>query len=99
MNSIFKQYIRENWLLSIGITEDDLSEDEKMDLEFIISGMISLLGKDFSPNNILKVSRIFDRDLGESNILYILETKSKGQKLIIKTLPDKSKKKISTEAE
>ena len=66
LNAIFKQYIRKNWLLSLNITEDNLSEDEKVDLEFIISGMISLIGKDFSPNNILRVLRIFDRDLGKS---------------------------------
>lgn len=77
LNSIFKQYIRENWLLSIGITEDDLSEDEKMDLEFIISGMISLLGKDFSPNNILKVSQIFDRDLGKAIYSTFLKLKAR----------------------
>lgn len=66
LNTIFKQYIRKNWLLSLNITEDNLSENEKVDLEFIISGMISLLGKDFSQNNILRVLGIFDRDLGKA---------------------------------
>lgn len=66
LNAIFKQYIRKNWLLSLNITESDLSEDEKVDLEFIISGMISLLGKNFSQNNIMRVLRIFERDLGKA---------------------------------
>lgn len=66
LNAIFKQYIRKNMLLSLNITEDDLSEDEKVDLEFIISGMISLLGKNFSQNNIMRVLGIFERDLGKA---------------------------------
>lgn len=77
LNSIFKRYIRKNWLLSLSITEDEMSEDEKMDLEFIISGMISLLGKDFSPNNILRVLRIFDRDLGKAIHRTLLKLKTK----------------------
>ena len=66
LNSIFKQYIYKNWLLSLNVTEEQLSDDEKVDLEFIISGMISLLGNDFSHDNILRVLRIFDRDLGKA---------------------------------
>ena len=76
LNSIFKQYIRKNWLLSLNITEDEMSEDEKVDLEFIISGMVSLLGKDFSQSNILRVLRLFNRDLGKAIHSTLLKLKS-----------------------
>ena len=66
LNAIFKECIRKNWLASIGLSEDNLTEDEDTDLEFIFSGMVSLLGKDFSSYNIKKAIRIFDRDLGKA---------------------------------
>ena len=81
LNAIFKQYIQKNWLLSLNITEDDLSENEKVDLEFIISGMISLLGKDFSQNNILRVLGIFDRDLGKAIHSTLMNLKERNSNL------------------
>lgn len=81
LNAIFKRYIQKNWLLSLNITEDDLSENEKVDLEFIISGMISLLGKDFSENNILRVLGIFDRDLGKAIHSTLMRIKEKNTNL------------------
>lgn len=80
LNSIFKQYIRKNWLLSLNISESEMSEDEKADLEFIISGMISLLGKDFSQENVLRVLRIFDRDLGKAIQSTLLNIKQRNLK-------------------
>lgn len=78
LNSIFKQHIYKNWLSSVGITESDLSEDDKVDLEFIFSGMISLLGKDFSQDNVARFLRIFDRDLGQAiQTTFLKLTKSK----------------------
>lgn len=82
LNSIFKQYIRKNWLLSLNITEDDLSDDEKMDLEFIISGMIALLGKNFSQNNIKRVLGIFERDLGKAIHSTFMKLKVKNKNLL-----------------
>ena len=81
LNAIFKQYIQKNWLLSLNITEDDLSENEKVDLEFIISGMISFLGKDFSQNNILRVLGIFDRDLGKAIHSTLMNLKERNSNL------------------
>lgn len=66
LNSIFKEYIRKNWLYSLGRRSDDLTDDENTDLDFIISGMIALLGKDFSKENIIRALRIFDRNLGKA---------------------------------
>ena len=66
LNSIFKECIRKNWLSTIGISEDSLTEDDNIDLEFIFSGMIALLGKDFSYNNVDCVLRLFDRDIGKA---------------------------------
>lgn len=77
LNSLFKQYILKNWIMSIGIKEEELSEDEKLDLEFILSGMISLLGKDFTRENIQTSLRIFDRDLGKAVRRTFLQLKTK----------------------
>lgn len=81
LNGIFKEYIRKSWLLSMGLTEEDLSEDEKTELEFILSGIIALPGKDFSLDNIRRILRMFDRDLGKAikNTLLQLSKKHQSQ--------------------
>lgn len=66
LNSILKEYIQRNWLSSVGITEQELTEDERMELEFIFSGMMSVLGKNFSAESIASFLRIFDRALGKA---------------------------------
>lgn len=66
LNTIFKEYIQGNWLASVGMTEQDLTEVERMELDFIFSGMMSILGKDFSAESIKAFLRLLDRELGQA---------------------------------
>lgn len=66
LNAIFKEYIQRNWLDSVGMTEWDLTEVERMELDFIFSGMMSILGKDVSAEHIAAFLRLLDRELGQA---------------------------------
>lgn len=67
LNTIFKEYIQGNWLASVGMTEQDLTEVERMELDFIFSGMMSILGKkDFSAESIAAFLRMLDHELGQA---------------------------------
>lgn len=66
LNTIFKEYIQGNWLASVGMMEQDLTEVERMELDLIFSGMMSVLGKDFSAESIKAFLRLLDRELGQA---------------------------------
>lgn len=66
LNNILKEHIQRNWLSSVGITEQELTEVERMELDFIFSGMMSLLDGDFSAESIARFLRISDRALGKA---------------------------------
>ena len=63
LNGIVRETLLSQWLQSVGKSEEDLSSEEKTDLNFIISGLIAVLGSENYFKN-AAVSTLSQRPIG-----------------------------------
>lgn len=64
LNRIARETVLSQWLQSVGKSEDDLSSEERTDLNIIISGLIAVLGSENYFNNAAAVSTLSQRPIG-----------------------------------
>lgn len=62
--NIFKSAVSSAWLEAIGLTYDDLTPEDKMDLEFIFSGLTTIIGQTIDNPEALQPPELFRRELG-----------------------------------
>lgn len=61
---IFKESIMSAWLNAIGITIDKLSAEDRMDLDFIFSGLTTIIGQTIDPSSTIQPAKLFQHELG-----------------------------------
>lgn len=64
LSGLARDAIFEEWLKAVGVCEDDLTDAARLDLTFIISGLMAVLGSDRCRDNPLVLSDIVNRPLG-----------------------------------
>lgn len=60
----FRDMITRNWYEILGITPGELEQEEETELEFILSGLIAVMGKVFQMNDPKVVLTLLDRPIG-----------------------------------
>lgn len=64
LNKIVREAILSEWLQSVGKKPEDLSVEDKIDLDFIINGLIAVLGSDNNLSHVASISTISKRLIG-----------------------------------
>ena len=62
--NIFKSAVSSAWLEAIDLTYDDLTPEDKMDLEFIFSGLTTIIGQTIDNPDAPQPPELFRRELG-----------------------------------
>lgn len=79
LNTIFKENIKQNWLNSLNVSADELTIDEEIDLDFILSGITTLLGHIHTIESIYGITTIFKRELGKGVISTLIHIRTRHQ--------------------
>ena len=66
LRSVFISNVRTGWLKHLGIPEDRLSPDDRMDIEFILNGVTAILGSSSPRLDAASLNRFLGRDMGKS---------------------------------
>ena len=75
----FRSMIIQNWYQILGITPEELTREEDAELEFLLSGLIALLGKAFRQNDPMLMRDLLDRPVGQG-VLATLRALYRGPK-------------------
>ena len=65
LNGIAKSRIQAEWFKAAGIKKEQLSVEDSVDLEFIFSGIIAIVGSDEFEENIDAIATLHQRCLGQ----------------------------------
>lgn len=66
LNGIVKERLQKGWLSAIGVEKSQLSHKNLVDLEFIFSGIVSIVGSSLFEENPESVATIYQRTLGKA---------------------------------
>ncbi len=64
LTDIFKSAVSSAWLEAIGTTYDSLAPEDKMDLDFIFSGLTAIIGQTINSPDAPQPPALFHRELG-----------------------------------
>lgn len=64
LNSIFRTFIRTTWLNMLEIKEEDLSQNERADLNFIMAGIVAIIGQS-ELSDLAHWPQVYNRPLGQ----------------------------------
>ena len=68
LNGIVKNRIRTEWLAAVGVTEERLTQENKVDLDFIFSGVVAIMGSEQCEENQHAIASLYKRALGKGII-------------------------------
>ena len=66
LNEIVKDWLQNNWLAAVGVDKKQLTKENLVDLEFIFSGIVSVVGSALFDENPEAVATLYQRTLGKA---------------------------------
>lgn len=69
LNRMVKELLQKTWFDAMSIDESLLEEDEKMQVHFIMAGLVSVLGSEEIHSNPLLLARLSQTEIGEAMIM------------------------------
>ena len=66
LNSIVKEKLQSEWLTAVGVERSQLTDSERADIEFIFSGIVSVVGSPLFDENPEAIATLYQRPLGRA---------------------------------
>ena len=66
LNSIVKNKLQSEWLKAVGVQKSQLTDVEIADIEFIFSGIVSIVGGPLFDENPEAIATLYQRPLGKA---------------------------------
>lgn len=66
LKGIVKEWLQSSWLSAVGAEKEQLSHENLVDLEFIFSGIVSVVGSNLFDENPEAVATLYQRKLGKA---------------------------------
>lgn len=73
LNKLVKERLQKEWLKAVGVSDNQLTNENMIDLEFIFSGIIAVIGSNAFDKDFQAIATLYQRTLGQGVVQTLKE--------------------------